>query len=164
MQHRISKERMAHMHGVAELMYNCYEGFNCGQLTREQIYLLGLVHDVGYVSDKASHEEIGAELFPKDSVFYECIKWHGNSPQEYTSSKNISAKDVPAELVMLWWADLMIESTGEYAGQIVGIKSRLDSIKARFGEESKEFKTSDNTANWLTENVKYHFSIIDEAS
>ena len=39
---RITDERICHMHGVAELMYQYHDAFQCHTLTSEQCYFLGL--------------------------------------------------------------------------------------------------------------------------
>ena len=51
------------MHGVAELMYQYYDAFHCTQLSREEVYVLGLNHDIGYINDKTGHELYGGGLF-----------------------------------------------------------------------------------------------------
>ena len=64
--------------------------------------------------------------------------------------KNLwSDTGIPGELILLWWADLMVESSGEHAGEVVGFKKRLESIKERHGEDSKQYKNSLETVEWL---------------
>ena len=151
----ISKERIAHMHGVAELMYKYESQFDCKCLTKEELYYLGLVHDIGYLNGKKDHEKNGAELFNRYSTLYHCIYWHGVTPQEYMKINNCSSKDdIPGELILLWWADMMIESGGEYAGENVGFKDRLEGIKERYGEDSSPYKICIDTISWLNENVQ----------
>ena len=58
---QISQERIAHMHGVAEWMYTHAEEYGCEN--KDEMYLLGLIHDIGYLyGSKEDHEQKGAEL------------------------------------------------------------------------------------------------------
>ncbi len=149
----LPKERIAHMHGVAELMYKYYDKFDCKYLTHTQIYMLGLNHDIGYVISKSGHEAFGAELFPFRSTMYECMYWHGTAPQEYMQIKECCKEDIPDELILLWWADLMVESSGKNAGQIVGFQKRLENIKKRYGIDSGPYKICKDTTEWLSANL-----------
>ena len=145
----ISDERIRHMHSVAELMYKFADTFKCSVLTPDEIYFLGLNHDIGYLHGKEKHEENGAELFSKDEFIKKCIRWHGSTPKEYKEYYECRDFDIPNELILLWWADLMVESTGDKAGMIIGFDERLESIIERFGKESEIYKTCHEKAEWL---------------
>lgn len=67
----INQYKMAHMIGVAEYMRYHADTFNPmldkgdqKQITefRDKMYLIGLVHDIGYLKGRVGHEEYGAEL------------------------------------------------------------------------------------------------------
>lgn len=60
---KITEDRIRHMHGVAELMYQYYDIFDCKYLSRDEAYVLGLNHDIGYINGKKDHEANGADLF-----------------------------------------------------------------------------------------------------
>lgn len=150
----ISKERIVHMHCVAELMYKYADQFDCKYLTKEELYHLGLVHDIGYLNGKKDHEEKGAELFNPDSTMYHCIYWHGTTPQEYMKHYGYASKDdIPGELILLWCADMMVVSCGEHAGECVGYEGLLENIKETYGEGSRSYKICNDTIQWLLENV-----------
>lgn len=150
---RINKDRMAHMHTVAELMWLFYPEVDCEYLTREDIYKLGLNHDIGYMSGSKNHEANGAVLFgaggPADGIFSRCIRWHGITPEQYIHLFTCTYDDIPEELILLWWADMMVEPSGENAGAIVGFDERLESIKRRHGKNSDAYKNCRATMKWI---------------
>ncbi len=134
------------MIGVAEYMYKNYDKFNCKLLTKEECYMLGLNHDIGYIEGKEEHEARGAMLFP-DSTMSEFIGFHGYSPKEYMQ---ITGKTkIPEELLLLWSADLSVESSGEDAGKEVGYEERLRNIADRLGEKANEYRIAKETIEFL---------------
>lgn len=52
----ITEGRIHHMHGVAEFMYNHAQEH---KLMPDQMYFLGLIHDIGYINGKSGHEASG---------------------------------------------------------------------------------------------------------
>ena len=156
---RISDERIKHMHGVAELMFDRYPLFQCKYLSRDEVYVLGLNHDIGYVGGKGLHEFRGAGIFAEFCEFglkhtmTECIFHHGHTPAEYIERHNCTNEEIPDELVLLWWADLCVESSGEHAGEAVGLKKRLDGIEKRYGKDSESYRVCKEIIDWLTDNL-----------
>lgn len=156
---RISITRIKHMHSVAELMFDRYPLFQCKYLSRDEIYILGLNHDIGYIGGKTLHEFRGAGMFAEFCEFglkhpiTECIFNHGYTPAEYMKKYNCTKEEIPDELVLLWWADMCVESGGEHAGEIVGFQGRLDGIEKRYGKDSEPYRICKETINWLTNNL-----------
>ena len=151
---RVSAERIRHMHGVAELMFQYADAFNCRAMDEYELYMLGLNHDIGYVRGKNGHEEAGSTLVTEihkgiRSLMSECIRQHGRTPREYMEEHQCSTSGIPNELILLWWADLTIESDGEHAGEAVGFQKRLDRLKERCGENSRQYASARETAEWL---------------
>lgn len=144
---KINKDRLAHMHKVAELMWLFYPEIE-SELTRDEIYALGLNHDIGYMAGYKNHEENGAKLFG-DNLFNHCIRWHGVTPEQYTDLLECTYDDIPEELIMLWWADLMVESSGNKAGTVVGFDERLENIKHRHGKNSDAYRNYKSTMQWI---------------
>ena len=150
---RITDERIRHMHGVAELMYQYYDAFHCKYLSREEVYVLGLNHDIGYLQGKDNHEVGGAHIFAEFTdnnilnPMAQSILYHGSTPKEYMQLTDDD--EIPAELILLWWADMNVESSGEHAGEVVGFQGRLDSLKERYGEDSHPYQTCKETIEWL---------------
>ena len=140
---RISEGRIAHMHGVAEWMYEHAEEFGCPD--RERMYLLGLLHDIGYLYQDVAHEERGAELVGQDSAVGQLIAAHGMMPDEYMARHLCSEEDIPKELILLWAADMSVDITG----RAVGFTARLQDIRERHGEESKAYQSCLRKVRWL---------------
>ena len=122
-----------HYFGVAQYMYEHADKYG---LNREEMFVLGLLHDIGKVYSPINHEEKGAMLMShlgyKMATF---IAWHGTDPQSYMQSRMV--EDIPNELRLLWEADMSIDGLG----QNVGYEGRLLDIKERYGEESGVYET-----------------------
>ena len=53
------------------------------------------------------------------------------------------------ELILLWWADMNIESRGKKAGEVVGFRGRLESLKEHYGIDSEPYRICKETIDWL---------------
>lgn len=147
----IDRNRTAHMVGVAEYMY-----YNAGKynLDPDEMYVVGLLHDIGYISgDKHGHEQYGADLIQKCfstnfgmPYIGEVIAHHGDRPTDYLSEHDL----VPDELKLLWEADMSVDLTGEN----VGFEKRLADIGERHGFGSHPYETCKQTMDWLKENCE----------
>lgn len=155
----ISDERIAHMHGVAEFMYENAPKFNCKTLNRQELYFLGLNHDIGYMFGAENHENDGGRLlapFLKDghqNLIAHCIYWHGTLPEKYI--EHFGEENIPPELLLLWYADLMVESTGPDTGKVVGLDRRLERLKERWGPFNIEYKRCVVEVKWLREKLDF---------
>lgn len=153
--HPIDLSRTAHMIGVAEYMYTNASRYN---IDPEKAYIIGLLHDIGYISGtKDGHEHYGAELIQKCfstnfgmPYIGEIIYDHGVMPLDYMSKHECNADEIPPELVLLWEADMMVDLTGE----AVGFEKRLSDIGERHGFDSRPYKVCYNTIEWLKENQR----------
>ncbi len=140
----ISESRMAHMHGVAEWMYEHAAEFGC--TNREEVYFLGLVHDIGYMYKNGAHEAKGAEFLERENYDgWNTVLWDGADPNDYTRFHSCFPSEVPKELVLLWAADMMVD----HEGKAVGITERLEGIKTRYGEDSSQYRKAKARAEWL---------------
>ncbi len=75
----IDTNQEAHMIGVAENMYHHANKYG---LDPEEMYLIGLLHDIGYISrSKEGHEQYGATLI---KMFFNQLRyalyWKHNCP------------------------------------------------------------------------------------
>lgn len=148
MERIIPDERIRHMHGVAEYMYRNAEKH---QLRSDQMYVLGLLHDIGYMNGKIAHEAFGANLikslgFEMDYVI--AILWHGSKPSDFLALTKKTAKNVPNEMILLWEADMHVNSKGEE----VTYDDRLLDIRERYGEDSNEYKNCQEIIDFLKKN------------
>lgn len=143
---RLTEERMKHAHAVAEYMYKHYREYDCKKLSQDEIYALGLNHNIGYIDGAEEHNAKGALLFA-NTRFGEYIGWLEYTPREFfTITGNITA---PGELVLLWTADFSIECNGEDAGKEIGFDKRLKNIEKRLGKATKAYSRAKETINWL---------------
>lgn len=143
-QKMIPDNRIEHMHGVAEWMYKHAEEYGCKN--KDEMYLLGLVHDIGYLyGNKKEHEQKGAELIGLDSYYGKFVQAHGLTPQEYMDRNGCSSSEIPNEMILLWTADMMVD----LSGNAVGFKARLDDIGERHGTDSKPYRICKETMTWL---------------
>lgn len=141
---QISKERIAHMHGVAEWMYAHAKEYGCEN--QDEMYLLGLMHDIGYLyGSKEDHEQNGAELLGVETYYGRFVQAHGLTPQEYMNCNGCFASEIPNEMILLWTADMMIDLTGEE----VGFQKRLEDIGIRHGFDSEPYRICKETMLWL---------------
>ncbi len=141
---QITNERIAHMHGVAEWMYEHAEEYGCEK--KDEMYLLGLIHDIGYLyGSKEEHEQRGAELLGIDTYYGKIIQAHGLTPQEYMDNYACLEFEIPNEMILLWTADMMVD----LSGNAVGFKARLDEIEKKHGTESVPYRVCKETMFWL---------------
>ena len=145
---QISKDKIAHMHGVAEFMFAHAEEYGLKH-HEDEMYVLGLLHDIGCVKgDHEGHAEYGKRLISdifKDKYFAEYIEDHELTPAEYKERYHCNDKGIPYVLILLWAADLSVDSKGN----IVGFEQRLVDISDRYGADSETFIKCFETVEWL---------------
>lgn len=137
----IRKDKQKHMFGVAEFMAKHAAEFDCKE---DEMYVLGLLHDIGYIYGKPDHEKNGSKLM-FELGYRDCnfIEWHEMSPEEY--KKALLVEDLPKKLLLLLTADLSVNTVGED----VGFDARLEEIKRNYGEDSASYKTSVDIVSYL---------------
>lgn len=142
----ISEGRKAHMFGVAEYMfYNAYK-YN---LDRRKMYVLGLLHDIGYVDGYGEEHEIRGAVLVRDCFshigtvepyYADLIAMHGKAPEHFSNEKKI-----PKELILLWEADMRVDCNGKN----VNYHRRLQEIADKYGVDSQEYKLSASRVEFL---------------
>ena len=150
----ILDSRIKHMHGVAEYMYNNAEKYN---LNKDEMYILGLLHDIGYINGKDNHEWYGGKILNQSGyINAKYVYWHGTTPEDYKRANSCMNENIPKPLILLWEADLSVDQTGEN----VGFDKRLEDIGNRHGYDSKAYNICKQTIDWLKkENLKYKAQI-----
>lgn len=125
---RIPEERIAHMHGVAEYCYR-HASDSFYKLDPNEMYILGLLHDVGYIGGKSHHEMFGGEML-RDLGYedWKEVAMHGNllTTMPFHNKK----------LLLLIEADMKID----IGGREVGYDRRLKSIAERHGDNSRAYE------------------------
>ena len=135
--------RNEHETRVADFMYKHAAEYS---LDKEEMYLLGLLHDVGCVNgEKKGHEQRGAKMLKEKigvtnpHVLW-CIEHHNDFIPHFTWSIDRHRKHF-----LLLKADMSIDSYGNE----VGYKKRLKDIMKRYGEDSDTYKRCLSIVNWL---------------
>lgn len=122
----IPENRKKHVFAVAELMYKL-----APHEKKEQMYLLGLLHDIGYIYGPKDHNKTGGNLLKQSGYqYWQEVYYHGNYAPLYSSY----------ELTLLNYADMHISPDGKY----VSLEERLEDIKSRYGDTSEEYQNSLN--------------------
>ena len=123
----IDENRNKHIFAVARLMKENAEAVG---LDEEEMFTLGLVHDIGYeFGGSEEHHLLGYEILSKQNYKYaKEVLYHGKPTDEYSS---------PA-LDLLNFADMHIDKKGNY----VSYESRLEDIKNRRGVNSPHYQNS----------------------
>lgn len=147
----INKYKMAHMVGVAEYMRERASDYG---LNPDEMYVVGLLHDIGYLKGRAGHELSGAMLLDRMGLlkYSFAIEFHGNKLREmftdylFNKSEHIGSFDRKTKghiITLLVEAD----SSVDVRGFRVGFEKRLKDIGERYGYHSAAYETvSDNIA------------------
>jgi hypothetical protein len=122
----ITNDRLKHLNEVAKRMRDYVaqhsEKFDC---LPEDMYILGLIHDVGYafVDRQEDHASAAGEVLKTQGYkYWKEVYYHGIPQNEYDS----------IELRLLNYIDI---TTGP-SGDIVSVDERIEDIKERYGEDS----------------------------
>lgn len=92
-----------------------------------QMFLLGLLHDVGYeyAAEQPDHPRVGGELLEAAGYrYWQEVRWHGMLGAPYASD----------ELLILNAADLLTDA----AGNVVSLFERLGDVEQRYGADSPQ--------------------------
>lgn len=140
----ITEDKMAHCKAVAEHMKKVARIQGKDDLTADIYYVVGLLHDIGYLRGRKEHEINGAVILKamgmKDE-YVQAILNHGTNP--YTLKIN-EQTDI---LIALQDADMSVDKYGRDAG----FKKRLEDIKLRYGADSEAYDTATKTVQFIKE-------------
>lgn len=146
----INKYKMAHMIGVAEYMYDNALRYN---LDSDQMYVIGLLHDIGYLNGRVGHEQYGANILNKmklDDDMLFIIKHHGEKLTDIESE--YTPAGITKEFILLMEADASVDK----AGYRVGFDKRLQDIGEFYGLDSPAYETVKSNIeyikNWCMQN------------
>lgn len=123
--HNISEHKMAHVRAVAEMMYDEALARGWGEDKAEDMYLLGFIHDIGYMLGPDHHAKSGSAILKRSMYAYAWeVRMHGT----YVGTPS-------PELELLWLCDLSIDSCGNRCST----DERLEHVGERFGKESPQY-------------------------
>ena len=118
-------DRLKHSYAVAKKMKEIGKNLGLGDKELEELFLLGLNHDIGYEfsPDGRNHNQIGGEILRNSGFkYWKEVYYHGLLTSEYSSRY----------LDILNCADMQIDKYGND----VGFEKRLEDIEFRYGAES----------------------------
>lgn len=125
----ISNDRKQHIWGVAKFLKEHAEKSNMSKDKVEELYTLGLLHDIGYEfleeKDYIKHNEVGGNLLKMQGYkYWQEVYYHGIANCEYQSEY----------LDLLNWADMRVDSVGN----VVSLDGRLEELSIRYNVPIKE--------------------------
>lgn len=123
-------DRLKHSIVVARKMVELGKKRNLSEEELHDLFLLGLVHDIGYeFGDGDTHNKVGSSILNNSTYKYSKeVLYHGKNQDDYSSMY----------LDILNEADMSIDKYGND----VGYDARLEDIKSRYGEDSVAYKNS----------------------
>lgn len=123
----IDEDRIKHSLAVARKMVSIANEMGMDEKEKENCFVIGLNHDIGYeFTNKESHGKVGGEILRNSGFeFWKEIYYHGDFNKEFSSKY----------LTILNKADMQIDKYGND----VGYEKRLEDIKSRYGEDSKDY-------------------------
>lgn len=142
------ENKSKHMGGVANYMFKNARDYN---LDPEEMYVLGVLHDIGYLRGTGEdHEAIGAKILREkvgvtNPHIIWCIKNHDKIINHFSWSIDRHRK-----AFLLMKADMIIDSKGNK----VGYKNRLNDIEERYGADSETYQQCSQLINWLKKTEK----------
>lgn len=119
----ISKDREGHIFAVAKLMEKYGKENNFSSLEINELFTLGLLHDIGYEfveeKDYRDHNVAGGGFLRNQGYkYWQEVYWHGVVDSPYKSEF----------LDILNWADMHIDSVGNF----VSLDGRLEELSKRY--------------------------------
>ncbi len=147
------EKRAIHSLNVANYMKEHAKEYGLGAT---DMFLLGWVHDIGYVNiedNHYNHDFLGSCILSKNGYTYcNFVENHSLTPREYMQKYGLNnEKALPVELILLWEADMMVGQDS-----IFGFQHRLEDISIRYGEYSKEYISCKEKIEWLEKNKKFY--------
>ena len=155
----LGEDKIKHMHAVAEFMYRKAPSYG---LDPDEMYIIGLLHDIGYVHGPSGHPMHGARMLGKitESFNEACnlIAAHGMSPSEYR--ERTGEKTIPRALILLWEADMRIGC----AGETMTYAERITDIERRYGSGSDQYRNAKQITDYLIGTVRTDFEEVEDGN
>ena len=136
---------MMHSYGVAKFMADWVMSHANCNLSPDEMYVLGLLHDIGKIYPSNLNTETGETL---GNFYHNLYKGHAVKGGELLQDLGFHfAKEVmhhghpedayfSTKLLLLDLADLSVNGKGE----VIPIKERVDDVGFRYGQNSEEYK------------------------
>ena len=135
----LTDKKIAHCMKVAEYMLDNADKY---RVDKEKAYMIGMLHDIGYIKSRHEHGVKGQELLitklgVMDDITNNVIRYHGTHPDKVPDGY-LRIKEFRNMLALMYDADMSID----YKGVNVGHKGRLDDIAFRYGRDGIEYETA----------------------
>lgn len=141
---KIGDNKLFHMRAVAELMYERAFEKTGDEEYAEDMYVVGLLHDIGYIFGSSEHGASGAALMARNGYSHcPAIRWHGKF--------DIPEEELTDEVLLMQWCDMSVRP----GGKVVSCAERLEDIGERYGLDSKEYLTCRDICRRLAEHGMY---------
>jgi putative nucleotidyltransferase with HDIG domain len=140
----LTDAKVAHCHSVARFMMDNAKDYG---ISPDVAYLVGYLHDIGYIYGRLNHEKSGAdllELVDVNKTIRNTISLHGTDP--YLIPDNMRQYSEPL-LALLYDADMSVDARG----RIVGHENRLKDIAIRYGEDHIAYQTALSEVQFVEE-------------
>ena len=133
----MDKDRLNHSYAVGKKMVEIGKEKNLSEEEQEDLFVLGINHDIGYqFGNNENHNELGAEFLKENGYkYWKEVYYHGKPNSEYSS----------IYLDILNEADMKINKEG----QEVSYEERLDDIADRYGKESIQYQNAEKVISTL---------------
>lgn len=130
---RLEENRLSHMGGVARRAADIALGLTCDQDFTEEMFVTGLLHDVGYAFAGADrHGAAGGKVLARCGFKYAGdVSRHGNG----------------ASLSLIEAVINLADMTTSRGGEQVSMEDRLAEIENRFGPASRQYRLALVTAS-----------------
>lgn len=135
----LTDQRLSHMHGVAEYMYKHAQDYG---LDPDEMYVLGLLHDIGYIRNPEDPAEAGAEILGESG--------YRNAYTILCQNKKLTDDDADnLKLQLLIEADLKTDVNGKETDY----SKKLESIAELYGKDSSQYNISSSNIEYLKDLV-----------
>lgn len=141
----ITDERLTHIIKVARTAQRLAECLRPNDKEfAEDMFLLGLVHDVGYEFSEGGkfHSKIGGEILRRNAYRY---------ADAVTKHSYLTDGELPDELYLLYCADMMVDTKGIECS----LQERVNDIKKRYGADSVPYQDSLKKIEKLKSDARY---------
>ena len=140
----LTDRKILHIRRVAELMYERALEKTGDTAYAEDMYMLGLLHDIGYIYGADEHGASGSALSERNGYRYASeIRYHGKEA--------VPDEAMTDELMLLQWCDMSVMPGGIQ----VSCRERLEDIEKRYGRDSKQYRNSEAIIARLAANGLY---------
>ena len=146
----INRYKMAHMIGVAEYMRERAVDY---QLDPDKMYVVGLLHDIGYLQGRQEHEAYGSFLLSSIITDENLLCAIANHGRNLKAIESVYGKEViTSEFALLMEADASVDARGFR----VGFSGRLKDVANRYGKDHPAYLNMKDNIDYIKEYQKEH--------